>query len=257
MSFSSKMRKRDGGDRLEFAAGADLDFDGMILLFDEFLGDAVDARFSSAKGSDGSAAVAAINAQVGGVARLASGAGAGGTVAVNGSSLTHELNWKASQGGPGTGNTDAIRLEARLKVDAITNVQIFAGFTDTKADSTLEIPFSLSSDVLTSTATDAAGFLFDTGADIDHWHLCGVANDVDGTTVTTALAPVAATFVVLKIEISTAGLARFWINDQEVGQVASAVTTSVALTPILIVSALAAAQRNLDVDYLRVVGSRV
>jgi len=249
MTWGSAVRKRDGGDRLEFGEGGDLDLGEMVLWNDEFLGDALLGQYDSAKGSDGSAAVAAINVQTGGVCRLASGAGAGGTIAANASSLGMELNWKANQGG--------LRLETRIKVDAITAVQIFIGFHDTKPSGTLEIPFSMASDVVTSNGTDSVGFLFDTGADVDHWHLLGVKANTDATPVTTALAPVAATFAVLRLDVSPAGKGDFWINDQHVGSVSNAVTITTALTPLLLVSALGAAQRNLDIDFLRVRGDRV
>lgn len=239
--YSSAVRKRDGGDRLEFAEGAKLDFGGMVHIWDDFLGDAVDARWNAAAGTDPQAVAAAINVQAGGVVRLTAG-DAGTGVAADGSVLNQELTWKANQGG--------LMMEARIKLSAITNVILNVGFTDTKA---LELPFEIgAADALTSNATDAACFVFDTGAATDVFHCAGVANDVDAADppASAGQAPVAGTWVVLRIEITKTGTAMFYINDTHVATVAAAVTASVALTPVIVICSDTTTAVSVDVDYL-------
>lgn len=241
MSFGSAIRKRDGGNRLEFDAGAKLDFGGMVHLFDDFLGDALSAEWNGAAGTDPQAVAPAVNVQAGGVVRLTAG-DAGTGVAADGSVLNRELVFYPNKGG--------LTLEARVKLSAITDVILNVGFTDTKA---LELPFEIgASDALTSNATDAACFVFDTGADTDAWHCAGVANDVDAADPPTAAgsAPVAGTWVVLRIEISKTGVADFYVNDQHVAQLAAAVTASVALTPVVAICSDTTTAVSVDVDYI-------
>lgn len=242
MSFATAIRKRDGGDRLEVAAGARLDLGGSAWHFDDFLGDALDARYSVASGSDAEATDPAINAAAGGHVRLTTG-DSNASVAADASALTQELNWQADQGG--------LIFEARVQMDAITNVQVCVGFTDVKADGTLELPFTIGgSDALTSTATDAACFVFDTGADTDNWFAAGVKGDSDAGPTDAGSAPTASTFQALRIEIGTDETADFFIDDTQVASLATAVTKTTALTPIIVANSTTTTVRNVDVDYL-------
>lgn len=253
MSFNAAVRKRDSGRRLEFGVDLDgrpaqLDMGDTVHWFDDFLGDALDARYDVNSGGDAQALDPVISAAVGGVVRLTSG-DAGTGVAADGSALAMELNWKANQGG--------VVLEARVKLSAITNVIVNVGFTDVKPSGTLELPFEVGgSDALTSTATDAVAFVFDTGADTDEWFAAGVADDVDASHVALGVAPAAGTYQTLRIELSDAGAADFFINDQHYATVAAAVTATVALTPILIICADTTTSVLLDVDTLWLTGKR-
>lgn len=146
------------------------------------------------------------------------------SMAVSGVQLQRGLDWKANQGG--------VFVEARFKTSIITNISYFFGFTDQVA--ALEAPVTLSTTTFTTNATDACGFLFDTAATTDTIRLVGVANDVDATMQDTSVAPVADTYQVLRVELSTAGVATFYRNGIQVGTAMSgAVTATVALTPTI------------------------
>ncbi len=172
-----------------------------------------------------------------------------GTDAANSSNITGvNLGFKASSGG--------CAIETRLKVDAITAVCIFVGFTDT-VGSTVEQPIYMVAADIDSTATDACGILFDTDATTDVWTVGGVKNDVDTAPTLSALAPVADTYTILRVEMSSAGAVTAYVDGVSIGTVAAAVTTTVALTPIVIVNNRGAAQRILTVDYIKVEQNRV
>jgi hypothetical protein len=211
------------------------------MLFDDYLGDALDARWSGAAGTDPQAVAPAINMQVGGVVRLVSGDTT--VVAESLSSLTHGLNYRAQDG--------ELIAQARIKlVGGIVTQEVFFGFTDVLATTTLELPFSISGTTVTSNATDAVGFLFDTDATTDVWNCLGVKADADATRAQTTVAPVADAWVVLTLKVDKAGHAKFYIDGTYVGKVDNAVTATAALTPILCVMTRTTATRTVDADYI-------
>jgi hypothetical protein len=118
----------------------------------------------------------------------------------------------------------------------IASKRVFFGISDDNAAD--EDPFALDgSDVLTATAGDAVGFLYDSGAATAQWRTCAVKATVvpDGLGFTgsatlqdgTTLAPVAGTFQNLAIHIDAEGTAVFFINDIQIGgKVENAVTES-------------------------------
>ena len=214
----------------------------VIELKDDFLGEEIDGyRWQSLIGTDAECRQAVVLAdQLGGVVRLTTGDDAAASMAVNGVQLQSRLNWRAAQGG--------LVCEFRVALSAITSVCVFLGMTDQV--SALEMPFTLAAgDALTSNATDAFGVLFDTAADTDEWCAVGVAADVDATKQFLGVAPVAATFETWRIELSYDGTAVFYRNGTVIGSaMTTAVTPSVALTPILAAFSRTAASRNVDLD---------
>src|SRR5690606_7143261 len=110
--------------------------------------------------------------------------------------LVKQLAWKAEQGN--------LTLETRVRTSAITTIALFIGFTDSVS---LEMPVNAaaSENTLTTTASDAVGFMFDTSMDDDNWWLVGVADDTDATAVDTGLAPEADAWAVYRIELDTNG----------------------------------------------------
>lgn len=221
-----------------------------VELRDDFLGQEIDGyKWQSLIGTDPSCRQAIVRAsQTGGVARITTGASGTATMAVNGTQLQSDLNWKASMGG--------LVFETRVNMDVITNVCVFVGLTD--QISALEMPFTLAAgDALTSNATDAVGVLFDTAADTDNWWLVGVAADVDATKQNTALAPTASTFETWRIELDTGGTALFYRNGTLIGtSMAGAVTASVLLTPVIATFSRTGTSRNIDVDEVLVQAQR-
>lgn len=224
-----------------------LDIQNKCISFDDFLGDVLADQWNApTKGTDAQTVAPAITAAAGGTVTMVTGDDAAADMATNGVALNSELNWKAGQGN--------LVLEARVKVSAITAVQLFVGFTDTKA---LEFPVNVgAADALTTTATDAVGFTFDTGADTDKIWLVGVANNTDATAQNSALAYVADTYKILRVEVTDAGVATFYIDNTQVGTaMTGAVTTTVALTPV-VAAYSGAASRTVTVDYIMVSADR-
>ena len=215
-----------------------------VEQFDDFLGDTlrtdVWAVFS---GSDAQAAdpVTAATAGVNGELSMVTGNDGTTTVAVNGTQINGDLNWKANQG--------ELFFETRLKVSAITDGVIFAGFTEQAA--ALEMPFTLAGTTLTSGATDGVGLLFDTGATTDNFWGQGVKAGTDATQIDTGEAPVADTYIRLGVKVDSDGIATYYVNGTQVGDPqASAVTVSTALCPVVCAFAETATSRTVTVDYI-------
>ena len=122
--------------------------------------------------------------------------------------------------------------EFKFKIDVITTVAIYAGFSDAVSEATSLLPFGLNTATLTDTATDAAGFLFDTRQTLDYFNIVNTKNGTEAfTQLASTYVPVAATNLTLRVAIDTAGGARFYWNGVEVGYKANAVTTTVPLIP--------------------------
>lgn len=222
----------------------------LIELRDDFLGEEIDGyRWQGLIGTDADCRQAIVLAdQINGVVRLTTGDDAGATMAINGTQMSSRLNWRASQGG--------LVWEGRIAISAITSVCVYVGLTDQV--STLEMPFTLGAgDALTSNASDAVGVLFDTAADTDNWWLVGVAANVDATKQNTAVAPVAATFEIWRIEVTAAGVATFYRNGTLIGStMTGAVTPGTSLTPVVAAFSRTSASRNIDVDEILVQAQR-
>src|SRR3546814_5088238 len=127
-------------------------------------------------------------------------------------------------------------LVTRLKLSAITTCYAFVGFTDV---TTLEAPIisAGSANTLTSNASDAVGFMFDTGMTDDNWWLVGVDTDVDATHEDTGLAPVADTYATFEVDVDENGRATFFYNGKQVGHsMSGAVTPASLLTRTIPVS---------------------
>lgn len=145
----------------------------------------------------------------------------------------------------------AMVLEARLQISAITNAAFYFGLTDQKAALEIPIESAATADTITTNATDAIGFMFDTSMTTDNIWLVGVNNNVDETAQNSATAPVAATNITLRIETDTSGNATFYINGVIAGsQMTTAAATGVTLYPTLAAMARSTASRTMTVDYL-------
>lgn len=200
----------------------------VVSLFDDFLGDVLQDPWNAVE-TDTDGAQAVLAGGIGGVLRITSGNDDGnGVVLPDASGVTSYLNWQAVNGG--------LELLVRFKMSRITDAYAFIGFTDLI---TIEAPIisAGSVDTLTSNATDAVGFMFDTNQTTDTFHLVGVANDVDATRQAISAAPVADDYATFAISISAAGAATFYINGLQVGSTMSgAVTATADLTPAVLVS---------------------
>jgi len=222
----------------------DLPSPSRVTFFDDFIGDVVADQWNAVEGTDSATSDAAILAGgIGGVLRLTTG-DAGTGIAADMEQITQALQWQALNG-------DLV-LQARLKMSAITTCYAFIGFTDL---TTFEAPvIAASGTTITTNATDAVGFLFDTGFDVDNWKLVGVATNVDATFQDSGYAPVADAYATFRVELTAAGIATFFYNGVQVGvAMAGAVTPAADLTPTIAVSKLSvAASMTMDIDYVHV-----
>jgi hypothetical protein len=219
---------------------------GQIRLYDDFLGDVIADQWNCRLGTDPQCITATISAAVGGEVAMTTGDDVAGSMAVNGVQLDSNLNWR------GTVGVEMV-FEVRVKLNAITNVALFVGLTDQVA--ALEMPFTLAAgDALTSNATDAVGWLFDTGADTDNWWLVGVANDVDATKQNSAIAPVAGTYETLRVQVLYDGSAVFYRNGIKVGTTMTGALrsypTAPTMTPVIAAFSRSTASRLVTADYV-------
>jgi hypothetical protein len=185
----------------------------------------------------------------GGRVRLTAGSGNSGLMTTDGVSMVSALNWRAEAGG--------LTAEFSLSLSSVALEALYAGLTDDVT--TLEMPFTLAaSDVLTSTATNAVGFLYDTAASTVQWCLVGVAADVDATKQFTGIVPVSGTFQRLRIDVLPSGVATFFINGAIVGTaMTGAVTASAPLTPIVAILSRTTAVKTVDIDSIYVEQDRI
>lgn len=153
------------------------------------------------------------------------------------------LGYKANQGG--------LAMEARVKLDDVTNVALFVGFTDT-ISTTVELPIFLNAADLDSDADNACGVIFDTDGTTAQFAHGGVKATADTTPAYSGGAPSANTYVTIRVEVSSAGAVRGYINGTAIGAaVANAVTATTALTPCVAVANRSAAQRIATIDFIK------
>jgi hypothetical protein len=218
-----------------------------VVFFDDFFGDVIADQWSVVEGADTTTSDAAVVSGINGICRLTTGDSATLTYAGNGIGITFGAfyNFKAEDGG--------LSFEARLKLSAITTVKLFVGFTDL---GTFEAPIegSGTANGITTNASDAVGIIFDTSMTTANFWGVGVKADTDATALNLGVAPVADTFVILKIEVDKDGAAKFFVNGQGRGGgvMSNAVTKTVGLTPAVYATSLVAATRTIDVDYVDV-----
>ncbi len=217
-----------------------------VTVFDDFLGDVIADQWDLQEGTDSATGSAAILAGgIGGVLRITTG-DAGTGLAADMEQITQALQWQASNGN--------LVMEVRAKLSAITVCYVFIGLTDLAASLEAPIESAASADTITTNATDAVGFMFDTRMATDNWWLVGVKADTDATKQDMGAAPVADTYATFRIEVDTSGTATFYYNGTQVGTaMANALTAATDLTPSINVSKTAtAASMTMDVDYVYV-----
>lgn len=219
---------------------------GCVRSFDHFTGDVIADQWSAAVGSDPQCVIAAI------VAASAKGElllTAGDSNDINGiSCLTRALNYAPANG--------PLIFEAKVKLASIASVACFIGLSDVLATTTKEETASLSGTTFTTAASDCVGFLFDTAATNDNWHILGVRGDTDVGGTNTGIAPVADTYQVLRIELTAAGVATFYIDGVSLGSLGTAAapvcTIATKLTESAYVNARTTATKNMTFDYIGV-----
>lgn len=215
-----------------------------VVFFDDFIGDVTLDQYNFLEGTDSATSSELILAGgIGGVLQITTG-DAGTGLAADMAQVTQALQWQASNGG--------LVFQTRIKLSAITTCYAFVGFTDLATALEAPIESAASANTLTSNATDAVGFMFDTRMTDDKWWLTGVATDVDATAQNSTYAPVADTYEVLRVELTAAGKADFYRNGAHVGTtMTGALTAAADLTPTINISKTSvAASMTAEIDYL-------
>ena len=227
-----------------------IDLGAKVTLQTDFLGDTlITAEWNATAGGGTGNAVAMSAGQGGRYSLLTSSVDEGATHANGASGISSAaLNWRADAGG--------LVMEARIQVDDITSVAIFVGFTDVES-TTVELPIFLVAGNIDSDATNACGVGFDTDGSTAEWFHGGVKADADTTPAFSSSAPSNDTYVTIRVEVSAAGAVRGYIDGVAIGAaVASAVTATTPLTPVIFVNQRAASARTLLVDYIWVSSDR-
>lgn len=225
---------------------------GRIPFLDHFYGAALRGEVAGVAENSGTAAIKV--GIEGGVCEITTG-GADG----NRAHLSMGLNWKPAAG--------SMYFETRMKsVTAATLRAFFIGFTDTVAQ---ENPIELgAAQAITSNASDAAGFIFDTAATIDKWYVGGVKANIDTALTAVSLdgthqAPVADEWQSFGVEVNSDGDAVFYYGRdsgskyglREVARIADCVTPDTLLTPHVGIETRDGNARTAYVDYFYVAGS--
>lgn len=234
-------------DGVPLAERLSVDPSQKVTYFTDFLGDALEDELLSGVGSGTGNAVAISAGQGGRV--LITTASDDGAHSANGSSIgLGALDWRADAGG--------LAMEVRMQISAITDVALFVGFTDALG-STVEAPLFLNAADFDSDADNACGVVFDTDGTTAQWAHGGVKATADTTPAYSGTAPEAATYVIIRVEVSAAGAVTGYINGTAIGAaVANAITATTPIVPIVFVHNRGAAARTALVDYLWVQANR-
>lgn len=208
-------------------------------LTDAFGGPALSSTFAAAVGSDtdpGDAPVIDTDDADGSILGNTGDAGTG--VLADGSALAGPLDWEMEEA------TRATVFMADFKVEAITTVEFFMGFSDTLPTTTLEMPFHFTDGTtIGSVADNGCGILFDTTATDDTLRLVGSKATVDATAVDSLAAPVADTFAVYALVVDVLGNMDCFKDGVHLGTVADAIAPGTNACPIIVVNATTTAAR--------------
>ena len=143
-------------------------------------------------------------------------------------------------------------VEFKFQLDVITNVAVFAGFSDAVSEASGLLPFGIVTATLTDTATDAAGFLRDTRQTLAYFNVVNTKNNTEAfTQLASTYVPVAATDLILRTSIDTSGNAAFYWNGLQVGYKANAVTSTIPLIPFFGIRNNSAAAHVATLRYVR------
>jgi len=167
-----------------------------------------------------------------------------GTHAANCSALTTlPLAFKPSQGG--------LVMEARLKIDDVSEAVLFVGFTDT-ISTTVELPIFLVAADIDSDAANAVGVGYDVDGTTKRFFHGGVNANTDSVPAFSAHAPVDDTYFTVKVEVSATGGVRGYINDDVIGvEVPAVVAPATALCGAIVIGNRSANQVIATIDYVR------
>ncbi len=212
--------------------------------FDDFTGYTLDLyKWKTLDGSDAQAVAAITILNSIRALKLTSGDDAAGSMAANGCLVAGGTSWAAQDGN--------LVFETRVRFSSVGNGSLFVGFTDQNSSLEAPITSAASANTITTNATDAVGFMFDTSMSDDNFWLVGVANGTDAVHQDTGIAPVVSVWYTLRLEVTPEGNALFFIDDVQVGtQMLAAVTPTVLLSPTATYFSRNTTSRAVYFDYI-------
>jgi hypothetical protein len=217
---------------------------GIVRFFDDFLGDTLDTNNWTAN-NDGGGSAAILEGIANGVCRLYTD-GTNGDI----QNLFGVDEWIPSTQG-------TVIFEARAKLVTSIVQGCFIGLTDqNNAD---EVPIDLDTGTLTTTASNAVGFVYDS-QEGGNWYCCSVKADSDGAQTNSGVPVVVDTYQTFRITIEADGLCKFYIDGKEItvsGAQRSAVVTAAVPLAAGIAQLASGTAGSVYVDYVLVTGGRV
>ena len=156
-----------------------------------------------------------------------------------------------------------IVMETRFRMAAITDGEVFIGFSDVNTDLAI-IEGAIchgATTTITLTASDLVGFLYSSDlTDDDDWHMVYNGGTTTGETTSTNIDAdddaVAGEWQILRLEIDPNGTARWYIDGVLKQTVAGAVSTTTDLCFNCLVESKTTAVKTGDVDYIMISANR-
>lgn len=144
-------------------------------------------------------------------------------------------------------------MEARVRINQTTTA-FNVGFTDAHSEASGKIAVSVTdvTPVITSNASNFAGFVCDVSDTSGDILALNVNDDTDGTPYNGEIAFTAGEWHTFYVSINDAGDADFWIDTNNVATIPEAVSTTVPLCTYMAVINRESVRTTMDIDYLRV-----
>jgi hypothetical protein len=205
--------------------------------FDDFLGDALDARWSL--NLSAGAAIAPVASTV------ARGVVAFTTDTDNNdfATLALGLHWLVSEG--------TLTFEARVaNQTAITARAVEIGLSDALSE-TGGLAFSSHNATPVAVADNAALFGYNTANSMTTWSALAVNGGGTPQVSVLTTAPVAGAFQTFRLIVSSTGTVTYFIDKVEVAKFTAAVATTALLTPWITLKSLSGAVKEIRADYVR------
>lgn len=233
-----------------------------IRLFYDFFGEDAIANTAELRNlgpfSVGGQGSAEVDAGVPTIAGILSGAGR-----ITTTNEDNHTTLVGTQAGFDVGLMGTIVLETRVQLENLDTKEVFIGFSDI-APETLSIEGDVvhgATATVTLTASDLVGFLLSSElTDDEDWHAVYNGGTTTGETDSTALDlnddAVAGEWQILRLELTSNGTARWYIDEKLLKTVEGAVSTTTNLALCVGVEAKGAAIETLDVDYISVKANR-
>ncbi len=203
---------------------------------DHFLSHTLDTTFKYTSTAAGTAATNTIQPTVGGQCRFLTG-----TVDGNAQFLATAINYEDDMNA---------KCEARIRIDDVSCTGLFFGFSDATSETTPEMPIDGDVGVIAKGAntTNAVGFVVDADYLTSSIMCCGSAAGTLDTSVDAAKDWADGEWHTLRVELTPAGYAFFFLDGESVGFLDAAVTSGTALCMIIGVATRTTGAKHVHLD---------